>query len=464
MQPCWLLWPAISGMASDCSVKASSAMGIVGRCLRGCGGVLLVIPLLVGIIARSADTVFLDATLAKAGISWEIELGLSMDVLFLVCFIVAAWNRPLGTGAVVALIFAVLKHWADFSQPAPQLSCGSGGPCVVLVTGANSGIGFATSQTLASQGHTVLMGCRSAGRCTAAKAQMSGDPDKIIPVPGLDLTSLAHVHDWVDALKRIQQEIHLGKVDVFLQNAGVMPEGNTTTAQGLEMGLGVMHVAHVALTKWMMREGLFSEGVSIVAVSSVAMVFGAFHESLLASPSGEGDLRGEVTVGVNVPGPLHVPPLKQQGMLGSGFATRGYNWGSYARSKLANVYWASELARRCGVAVTSVHPGMVHTPMAASVGGSKMQEKWRSVFLRSAEKAGEVIIMAASKDHPKGAFLNGMAQPLPTSSLPAAAANGATAARLWEVTERLIGEWEQQHLGGQLSTLQAVCNELPLAA
>merc|ERR1712196_647984 len=140
-------------------------------------------------------------------------------------------------------------------------------------------------------------------------------------------------------------------VDILINNAGITIEGNSTTADGFELGWGVNHLGHFALTQWMHEKGIFNMQGSplVVSVSSHAMFFGAFDSSLLNDKLGEGDLRGEKTVGcIESKSALCFPPVESEQCtrLSSNLLTRYFNFGSYARSKLSNVLFAAELPRR----------------------------------------------------------------------------------------------------------------------
>eukprot|EP00927_Polykrikos_kofoidii_P036384 TRINITY_DN3071_c0_g1_i1.p1 TRINITY_DN3071_c0_g1~~TRINITY_DN3071_c0_g1_i1.p1 ORF type:complete len:436 (+),score=55.81 TRINITY_DN3071_c0_g1_i1:84-1391(+) len=403
--------------------------------------VALILPLIIAIVTRSFDVLVFDARLARLGLREQhVLVGLGLILLALV---VGSVRRPVRATAAAAILFAILKFQADQTVKVPEFSCASSdGKCVALVTGANSGIGFAVSQALAAQGHTVILACRSETKCNNAKAQMSGSASRVIALPSFDLLSLGSVDRWTRSLR----EQKLGKIDILVENAGFTPVSNQTTKDGFEAGLGAMQFGHFALTKQLMETGTLAGDASVVIVASEAMRLGSFHDSIHTHPTGEGDLRGEVTTGCVVPLPA-CSPFRNAGMsLGANFYTQGFNWGSYPRSKLANVLFARELARRWpNLSVTSVHPGMVFTPMADGLGNHKsaLVSKFMDLTLRSSESSAAIVLSGARKRHyPNGAYLNGMAQAVDDVVLPTTATDDRTAARLWEVSELHVSKWE----------------------
>eukprot|EP00929_Paragymnodinium_shiwhaense_P077125 TRINITY_DN39699_c3_g2_i1.p1 TRINITY_DN39699_c3_g2~~TRINITY_DN39699_c3_g2_i1.p1 ORF type:complete len:464 (+),score=71.41 TRINITY_DN39699_c3_g2_i1:92-1393(+) len=431
-------------------------MASLGGCVGSLLSLLCAFPLLVALVVRGLDAIYFDVALVRAGLREELMLVLLAVVLLAQA--VGFLMKPLGTATVGVLMFAVTKHRADFSVPEPQISCGSGGgTCVALVTGGNSGIGFAISEVLARQGHTVLLACRSAGKCREAVESLKAHSGKVIPVPGLDLASLKSVHEWAGALPSLLEENGLPKVELFMANAGLVPGAdNETTADGFEMGFGVNHLGHFALTAAMFESNLFAPDVSVVAVSSDAMRLGSFHSSLM-NGAGDGDLKGEVTVGCGRADPICIPPASNAGMtLAPQPYMNGFNWGSYTRSKLANVLFARELAKRTGFSASSVHPGVVYTPMALAhsqqfaevMNLETVLAMFLSVVLRPASSAANVCLHAAGREKGnhqtlKGTFFNGMGQGMEDAILPSFATDDKVAARLWEVSEAQVQRWKK---------------------
>eukprot|EP00929_Paragymnodinium_shiwhaense_P091820 TRINITY_DN51717_c0_g3_i1.p1 TRINITY_DN51717_c0_g3~~TRINITY_DN51717_c0_g3_i1.p1 ORF type:complete len:430 (+),score=82.45 TRINITY_DN51717_c0_g3_i1:73-1362(+) len=408
--------------------------------------VAVLLPLFIALVTRSNDAFLFDVTLARAGLTEEYIIA--MMTVALVVAVLASVRWLWRTTAVCTVLFAMMKHRADFTVDVPQLRCaGAGGQCVTVVTGANSGIGFAISQALAAQGHVVLLGCRSAGKCDDAKAAIDASASHIVPVPGLDLASLESVSSWAKKLEALRVEKNLGKVDLLVANAGIIAVGKEITRDGLELGWGVNHIGHFALVRWLLKADMLAPKASVLVVSSDTMRLGNFHASLM-SDHGEGDLRGEHTVGCDVNSPVCIPPTKTAQLLAT-----GWNWGSYCRSKLANVFYARELARRTDLLATSVHPGMVDTPMSAKAASSfadlisRASEKYLTFMLRPPESSAAIVLQAAGLQQPEasfenGAYFNGRSEQVDRQLLPQIAQDDALAARHWEVSEWLVEQWE----------------------
>ena len=207
---------------------------------------------------------------------------------------------------------------------------------VYIVTGANSGSGFATAKQLAVQGARVIGACR---RVDAGKEAFGnlGNIRGLVEVMELDLASLASV--------RIFAETFLAKydrLDGLVNNAGVMmtPEGKTM--DGFETQFGINHLGHFLLTELLLDILKASAPSRIVNVSSVA------HAGM--------GRNGEIVFN------------------DLNFEKRKYNAGeAYAQSKFANLLHAAELARRLagtGVSSFSVHPGWIRSNLVTASGGA----------------------------------------------------------------------------------------------
>ena len=183
-----------------------------------------------------------------------------------------------------------------------------------VVTGANSGIGRATTRELARAGGTVVMACRSIDRGEAACADIREEiPEASLRVEPLDLASLDSIRDFAARLDE--------QIDVLVNNAGVMAIPRDETDDGFEMQLGVNHLGHFALT------GLLLDQVHdrVVTVSSRAHENGAID-------------------------------------FDDPHSRASYDrWGAYGQSKLANLLFAYELDRRSDLASLACHPGFAAT-------------------------------------------------------------------------------------------------------
>lgn len=197
---------------------------------------------------------------------------------------------------------------------------------VVVVTGANSGIGYEAALVFARQRARVVLACRSEERAREASERIGrAVPKASLEVEPLDLASLASVRAFASRLAARH-----ARVDVLCNNAGVMAIPRRLTADGFEMQLGVNHLGHFALTGLLLDCLLAAEHARIVTISSMAHRRGRvrFH-----------DLDG---------------------------ARRYHPWAAYAQSKLANLLFAYELDRRLRRAKAraisvACHPGYAAT-------------------------------------------------------------------------------------------------------
>ena len=120
---------------------------------------------------------------------------------------------------------------------------------VTLITGANSGVGFALSKTLVDAGSVVIMGCRNLHKCAAASKEINDvkhkEEGKAVPMK-LDLASFRSTKEFADTVLD-----KFSRLDVLVNNAGfaTTPPGTVLTEDGFELGFGTMHLGHFLLTK-----------------------------------------------------------------------------------------------------------------------------------------------------------------------------------------------------------------------
>ncbi|MCA9896624.1 MAG: SDR family oxidoreductase [Ardenticatenaceae bacterium] len=197
---------------------------------------------------------------------------------------------------------------------------------VVIITGANSGLGLESTKAIAAKGATVVMACRNLRKAEAAKAEVLQQvPSARLDLMELDNASLASVRGFAEAFKAKYE-----RLDVLLNNAGVMAIPRTETEDGFEMQLGVNHLAHYALTGLLLDVLTSTPGSRVHSTSSSAAFTGSLNLD---------DLMGEKAYG---------------------------RWTAYGQSKLANAAFATELNRRLRAAgrdtiANSSHPGFVRT-------------------------------------------------------------------------------------------------------
>jgi NAD(P)-dependent dehydrogenase (short-subunit alcohol dehydrogenase family) len=199
---------------------------------------------------------------------------------------------------------------------------------IFIVTGANSGSGFATSEQLARQGARVIGACRRIEAGKEAFADLGGIRGSV-EIMELDLASLASVRRFAEAFLA-----KYDRLDGLVNNAGVMYPPKGKTEDGFETQFGINHLGHFLLTELLLDRLKASAPSRIVCVSSVA------H-------AGMGGIYGEIDFD------------------DLNFDKREYNARvAYAQSKLANVLHALDLARRLegtGVSAFSVHPGWIRS-------------------------------------------------------------------------------------------------------
>ncbi len=272
---------------------------------------------------------------------------------------------------------------------------------LVIVTGANSGIGLHAAKALAAAGAHVVLAVRDLAKGERAAAGMPGQTE----VRRLDLADLSSVRAFADAWS--------GDVDVLINNAGVMalPEGRT--ADGFETQIGTNHLGHFALT------GLLLDRVTdrVVTIASGAHRMGAIDLD---------DLSWE---------------------------RRAYQrWGAYGQSKLANLLFTLELQRRLTAARSPVravaaHPGYAATNLQTRT-DNRVQDALLAVgnrlFAQSDEQGSWPTLFAATEDVPPAAYVgpDGIAEGRGHPTLvgrSAAAVDTEVAERLWALSEQLTG-------------------------
>ena len=197
---------------------------------------------------------------------------------------------------------------------------------VVVISGANSGLGLESTKALAAKGAMVVMACRNLRKAEEAKSEvLETNPAARLDVMALDNASLASVRAFADAFKA-----KYDRLDILLNNAGLMAIPRALTEDGFEMQLGVNHLAHFALTGLLLDVITATPKSRVHSTSSSAAFTGVINLD---------DLMGEKSYG---------------------------RWTAYGQSKLANAAFATELNRRLRAAghdtiANSSHPGFVMT-------------------------------------------------------------------------------------------------------
>ena len=211
---------------------------------------------------------------------------------------------------------------------------------VALVTGANSGLGLESVRALAARGATVILACRSRSRAEASQSQLQKQGLLRLELLDLDLADLNSVEAAATAVGQ-----RYGRLDLLLNNAGVMAPPRTLTAQGHELQFGVNHLGHMALTQRLLPLMEGQPDPRVVTVTSGAQYFGRIRWN---DPSWSSDYD---------------------------------RYGAYVQSKLANVMFALELEaqlrqRHSNVRSLAAHPGIARTelqPTALANGGNRAE-------------------------------------------------------------------------------------------
>lgn len=242
---------------------------------------------------------------------------------------------------------------------------------VIAITGGNSGIGKEAAVALATMGATVVITARNQAKGQAALAdvrQRSGSSR--VELMDLDLADFASIRAFAAELLT-----RFDRLDVLVNNAGGIISDRAHTAQGFEMTFGVNHLGHFLLTELLLDRLVQSAPSRVVTVASIAHWF-AFGGLDFA------DLQGDLSYS---------------------------SMDAYAKSKLANIMFSNELARRLegtGVTSNSLHPGGVRSGFGRSDhsrGIDRIAMVVGAPFLRSAKGGAKTTVYLASSPDVAGA-------------------------------------------------------------
>ncbi|MCB0972844.1 MAG: SDR family NAD(P)-dependent oxidoreductase [Acidimicrobiales bacterium] len=280
---------------------------------------------------------------------------------------------------------------------------------VIIVTGANAGLGYETAVALGAMGATVVMTARNPDRGAAAhEAALARSPGADLVLGELDLASFASIRSFAAwFLDRFD------RLDVLVNNAGLILDGRQETTDGFEMTFGVNHLGHFLLTD-LLRDRLVASAPSrVVVLTSLAhrLAVGGLHRDDLQS-------------------------------------TRRYRgFPTYCRSKLANAQFVTELARQLdgtGVTVNGVHPGSVNSHFGGDGDTGVMGwfiARFGRIVLRSPRAAARTQVLLASSDEARIAGVTGGYFSHGRRWRASRQARNAEAARwLWAESERLVAE------------------------
>jgi NAD(P)-dependent dehydrogenase (short-subunit alcohol dehydrogenase family) len=223
------------------------------------------------------------------------------------------------------------RNWTDADVPDQSGR-------TAIVTGSNTGLGYETAKVLAARGAQVVLAVRDVEKGNAAAAKISGGVSRAdIQVQPLDLGSLQSVRTAAEELKAAYP-----RIDLLINNAGVMYPPKQTTKDGFELQFGTNHLGHFALTGLLLENLLPVPGSRVVVVASIA------H---------------------NIRAGIHFDDLQWE---------HSYNRVSaYGQAKLANLMFAYELQRRLATAsaptiAVAAHPGVSNTELMRYLPGSDL--------------------------------------------------------------------------------------------
>jgi len=286
---------------------------------------------------------------------------------------------------------------------------------VIIVTGGNSGLGYESVKAFAMKGAEVILASRSTEKGEQALAEILKDvPDGKIKVGQLDLGDLESVKNFASEFKTKHK-----KLDVLLNNAGIMMTPYFTTKDGFEGQFGTNHLGHFALTGLLMDVILDTKDSRIVNVSSGAHKSGEMDFSNLQFKDGVG-----------------YKPMK-----------------AYGRSKLSNLLFTYELQRRLVAAKkntisVAAHPGVAMTNLARHVEGKFLFKILTPLFkMMAQDQAMGALpqIRASVSRQVKGSEYFGPDGKKEYKGYPVlvpsneASHNLEDAAKLWEESEKLTG-------------------------
>jgi len=271
-----------------------------------------------------------------------------------------------------------------------------------VITGATSGIGLQTALRLAAMGGRLTLVGRDAARGQAAIAAIKAQ------TPGCEVAFLTADLARLAEVRRLAGELiaALPKIDVLINNAGAIFDRRVVTPDGLERTFALNHAAYFLLTDLLRERLVASAPARIVNVASEA------HRSVTLEFD---DLQSE----------------------------RDYSaWRAYRRSKLANILFTRELARRLtgtGVTANCLHPGFVASRFGDNTHGVyrlgvQLAKRLFAISPQNGAKTSVFVATAAESGNASGRYYSKEQQTDPSL----AAQDDAAATRLWDVTARLV--------------------------
>jgi NAD(P)-dependent dehydrogenase (short-subunit alcohol dehydrogenase family) len=274
----------------------------------------------------------------------------------------------------------------------------------VIITGANSGIGFVTAKTLYEKGAHVILTCRDLLKAQSAIAEIQKQPESgRLEAAVLDLSSLSSVSRFAQEFKEKGLSLHL-----LINNAGIMNPPLSFTAEGYESQYGVNFLGHFALTAQLYPLLAQTEGARIVTVTSLAYTYGSIDFDNLKSEKSYDAFR------------------------------------EYCQSKLADLVFSIELQRRItalgdGAISVAAHPGVTKTDLSRYMSAEEVNsfEERLGPSMEVDQGALSILYAAVSPGVVGGAFygpdLDGGLRGYPSSTIiEDVAADEILAGKLWK--------------------------------
>jgi NAD(P)-dependent dehydrogenase (short-subunit alcohol dehydrogenase family) len=287
---------------------------------------------------------------------------------------------------------------------------------ITIITGANSGLGLETARVLAAHGATVVLAGRDPGRTAAAAVGLrQQQPDAAVETADLDLASLESVRSAAADLTG-----RFPRLDLLINNAGVMFTPYSLTKDGFELQLGTNHLGHFALTALLMPSLLAVPGSRVVTLSSNGHRAGRVNFADLQS-------------------------------------ARHYNkYAAYGRSKLANLMFTYELQRRLSAAgaptiALAAHPGTARTELTrhmSAVSNAAMNPRFAAVnswWVQDAQMGALPVLRAATDPDAIGGTYYGPDGFMQLTGYPVVVTSSSRSQhkedqrRLWVESEQLTG-------------------------
>lgn len=274
---------------------------------------------------------------------------------------------------------------------------------IMLVTGANSGMGKATVASLADTGARVVMLCRDKIRGEAALQEVMQNTNRNVDLMLCNLADMKDIRRFTDEFKKKYK-----RLDVLVNNAGVITLDRRETVDGLELQFGVNHIGHFLMTVRLIDILSQTEGARIVVVGSGAHKAGKIHFE-------DYNLKHRYNVIT-----------------------------SYGQAKLANLLFTRELAKRlkgCGITVNCGHPGAVATAMGVdrTTGFGKTITAVLRPFFQTPEQGARTALFLAL-DQSVSNITGEYFYKCKLAKASKASQDENMAKRLFELSEKICGE------------------------